>query len=56
MSDPRLSIEERYRSRDDYLERVRRAATALASGRYLLDEDIALAVALAARAWDHWTA
>jgi len=36
--------------------RIRRAAVALASERYLLDEDIALAVALAARAWDHWTA
>ena len=56
VSDPRLSIEERYRSRDDYLERVRRAAAALVSERYLLDEDIELTVALAARAWDHWTA
>jgi hypothetical protein len=54
--DPRLSIEERYRSRDDYLERVRRAAVALVSERYLLDEDVELTVALAARAWDHWTA
>jgi hypothetical protein len=54
--DPRLSIEERYRSRDDYLERVRRAAVALVAQRYLLDEDIDLTVALAARAWDHWTA
>jgi hypothetical protein len=54
--DPRLSIAERYRSRDDYLERVRRAAVALASERYILDEDVALTVALAARAWDHWTA
>ena len=56
LSDPRLSIEERYRSRDDYLERVRRAATGLAADRYLLDEDIELTLALAARAWDHWTA
>jgi hypothetical protein len=54
--DPRLSIAERYRSRDDYLERVRRAAVALASERYILDEDVDLTVALAARAWDHWTA
>jgi Alpha/beta hydrolase domain len=54
--DPRPSIAERYRSRDDYLERVRRAAVALASERYILDEDIDLTVALAARAWDHWTA
>jgi hypothetical protein len=54
--DPRLSIAERYRSRDDYLERVRRAAVALASERYILGEDVDLTVALAARAWDHWTA
>ena len=55
-ADPRLSIAERYRSRDDYLGRVRRAAVALASERYILDEDVDLTVALAARAWDHWTA
>jgi len=33
------SIAERYRSRDDYLERVRRAAVTLASERYILDEE-----------------
>jgi Alpha/beta hydrolase domain len=54
--DPRLSIAERYQSRDDYLERVRRAAVALAAERYILDEDVDLTVALGARAWDHWTA
>jgi hypothetical protein len=54
--DPRLSIEERYRSRDDYLERVRRAGQALVAQRFMLDEDVELAVGLAARAWDHWTA
>jgi len=54
--DPRASIEERYRSRDDYLERVRQAGRALVAQRYMLEEDIELAVALAARAWDHWTA
>jgi len=54
--DPRMSIAERYRSRDDYLERVRRAAVTLASERYILDEDVDLTVALAARAWDYWTA
>jgi hypothetical protein len=54
--DPRLSIAERYRSRDDYLERVRRAGVALAAERYILDEDVDLSVALATRAWDHWTA
>ena len=54
--DPRPSIEERYRSRDDYLERVRRAGQALVAQRFMLDEDVELAVGLAARAWDHWTA
>ena len=54
--DPRPSIEERYRSRDGYLERVRRAAAALVAQRFMLEEDIELTVALAARAWDHWTA
>jgi alpha/beta hydrolase family protein len=54
--DPRPSIEERYRSREDYLERVRRAGAALVAQRYMLEEDIDLEVALAARAWDHWTA
>ncbi|MCE2462331.1 MAG: hypothetical protein J4F46_00210 [Dehalococcoidia bacterium] len=38
--DPRLSIEERYISRDDYLDRVRRAAQALVDEGYLLAEDI----------------
>src|SRR5262249_53204310 len=54
--DPRPSIEERYRSRADYLERVRQAGRALVSQRYMLEEDVELEVALAARAWDHWTA
>ena len=54
--DPRPSIEERYRSRDDYLERIRRAGQALVAQRLMLEEDIELTVALAARAWDHWAA
>ena len=54
--DPRPSIEERYRSRDDYLARVRAAAVALARDRYLLDEDVELSVTIAARMWDHWMA
>ena len=54
--DPRPSIEERYRSREEYLERARRAGAALVAQRYMLEEDIELVVALAARAWDHWTA
>ncbi|PYM19174.1 MAG: hypothetical protein DMD81_04245 [Candidatus Rokuibacteriota bacterium] len=51
--DPRLSIEERYRSADDYLERVRAAAKDLARAGYVLEEDIEVCVALAARMWRH---
>ena len=52
--DPRLSIAERYRSRDDYLARVRDAATALVADGYLLEEDIDTSLAYAARFWDAW--
>ena len=38
--DPRPSIEERYTSKEDYLDRVRRAAQSLIDGRYLLQEDL----------------
>jgi hypothetical protein len=54
--DPRPSIEERYRSRDDYLARVRSAASDLSAQRYLLEEDIELSVTMAGRLWDFWTA
>ena len=54
--DPRLSIEERYRSRDDYLDRVRQAAAALVKERYLLEEDVEVSVSLAARLWDWFVA
>jgi len=53
--DPRASIAERYASREDYLERVRKAALELVDARYLLDEDVELSVTLAARTWD-WLA
>lgn len=52
--DPRASIEERYRGRDDYLARVREAARALVKDGYLLEEDVEVSAAFAARAWDHW--
>ena len=52
--DPRLSIAERYHSRDDYLARVRDAATALVADGYLLEEDIDTSLAYAARFWDAW--
>jgi hypothetical protein len=53
--DPRPSIEERYASRQAYLERVRGAALDLVSARYLLEEDVELSITLAGRMWD-WLA
>ncbi len=53
--DPRSSIEERYTDRDDYLDRVTRAAQDLASEGYLLEEDIPEVVELAGRKYDYFT-
>lgn len=50
--DPRPSIQERYRDRDDYLARARAAAEQLAAQRYLLPQDVDVCVALAAQRWD----
>ena len=50
--DPRLSIEERYRDRDDYVTRVRAAAQVLVRQRYILEEDIEIVVANAAARYD----
>jgi hypothetical protein len=52
--DPRPSVEERYASRSDYVDRVREAARALAEAGYLLFEDIELSVAAALKFWDHF--
>ena len=52
--DPRPSIAERYRSREDYLARVREVAKALAAERYLLEEDVDRSLMFAARMWDMW--
>ncbi len=52
--DPRPSIAERYRSRDDYLARVRDAARALVAAGYLLEEDVETSLTFAARSWDTW--
>lgn len=50
--DPRLSLEERYLSREDYLQQVRAAAQALVEPGYLLAEDLAWVEAGAARRYD----
>jgi hypothetical protein len=54
--DPRPSIAERHASRAAYLERVRQAALALVAQRYLLEEDVEVSVAAAARLWDCFAA
>ena len=51
--DPRRSIEERYRSRDDYVARVNECARELAREGYLLERDIPRIVEEAARRWDY---
>jgi len=50
--DPRLSIEERYSGRADYLAKVEEVAKRLARERYILQEDINLIVEQAGRHWD----
>jgi hypothetical protein len=51
--DQRPSIEERYAGRDDYLQRIRAAATDLVKRRYLLEEDMDLVLARARAHWDY---
>jgi len=53
--DPRLSIEERYRGVDDYLQRIRSAATELIRGRYLLQEDLDDMLTRARAHWNYAT-
>jgi hypothetical protein len=49
--DPRPSIEERYASRDKYMDAINRAAAALVKDGYLLAGDVP---AVTKRAADHW--
>ena len=51
--DPRPSIEERYRSRAEYLGLAAEAAVKLAAEGYLLGEDVPALVRRAAEQWDH---
>jgi hypothetical protein len=50
--DLRRSIEERYRNRQDYLDRVRRAATDLVRERFLLPADVQGVMQRGERTWD----
>ena len=54
--DPRPSIEERYRDRDEYLGKIRASAAALVSDRFLLQEDVDDVVQRATRHWTYVTA
>jgi hypothetical protein len=53
--DLRPSIEERYRSRDDYLSRVKNVVAELHRRRYVLQEDIDVILSRAATRWDYAT-
>jgi hypothetical protein len=50
--DPRLSIEERYRSRDQYVKQVQAAAARLVKEGYLLADDVGSIVTHAGEHWD----
>ncbi len=50
--DPRLSIEERYPSREEFLDQVRQAAQALVDTRYMLPEDLDTVAEQASQRYD----
>ena len=54
-NDPRPSIAERYRSREDYLAKLRAAAAALVTQRYLLAEDVENVLERGAAQWQFVT-
>jgi hypothetical protein len=50
--DPRLSIEERYKDQQEYLDKIEAAANDLAKQRFLLEADIPQVVARAKQRWE----
>ena len=50
--DPRLSIEERYAGRADYLAKVTEVAKRLAAERYVLERDVPAIIDAAGKHWD----
>jgi len=50
--DARLSVEERYAGRQDYLDRIKRAAEVLVRDRFMLAGDIRTVVQRAGEIWD----
>ena len=53
--DPRPSIEERYKGRDDYLQKIRTAANDLVKERFILEQDIEDVIQRATRHWEYAT-
>jgi hypothetical protein len=53
--DPRASIEERYPTKDAYLEKIAAAAQQLVKEDFLLDRDIPYVRNRAAKEWDYVT-
>jgi hypothetical protein len=53
--DPRLSIEERYRNREDYLARVHASAEKLVERRLLRPEDVSRIAKESTVYWDALT-
>ena len=53
--DPRLSIEERYVSKQAYIDKAQAAAHDLVQGGYLLERDVPQVVARASAEWDFVT-
>lgn len=51
--DPRLSVEERYPTREEYLRRITQAADELVRNRYLLQEDLEDVLTRAVKHWDY---
>ena len=51
-ADPRRSISERYRDREDYLTKIRAAAERLVEQRYLLASDVSLCERIAGARYD----
>jgi hypothetical protein len=52
-SDPRPSVEERYKSREEYIVMVTNAANELVAKGYLLKDDVPRIVQQAATRWDY---
>ena len=53
VNDPRLSIDERYRDKDQYVGQVTKAGLDLIDQGYLLAEDLAAIVRNAGKHWDY---